>query len=195
MNQFLNSCLTFLNNIGRWFCDYGAGIFIQSGILIILLLIIDLLIRKRVRATLRYWIWMLVLLYWIWMLVLLKLMLPPAFSLPTGIVHWFGDYLPAQASISKQVLNMARPEPAGAPVPEESALSAEIPQIHPPKINPEPPARVAPAFSGLHALTWQAAIFVFWLMGAAVLSVLLIHRILFVRRLIAQSEPARDRFS
>jgi beta-lactamase regulating signal transducer with metallopeptidase domain len=129
------------------------------------------------------------------MLVLLKLMLPPAFSLPTGIVHWFGDYLPAQASISKQVSNIVRPESARAPVPEESTLPAEIKQIHPRRANPEPAAPAAPAFSGLQALTWQAAVFVFWLMGAAVLSVLLIHRILFVRRLIAQSEPARDRFS
>ncbi len=185
MNQAINTCITGLNNIGRWFCDYGTGIFIQSGILIILLLIIDLLMRKRVRATFRYWIWM---------LVLLKLMLPPTFSLPTGIGHWFGDYLPARSSITEQVSSMVRLEPAGAPAPEDSTLSAEIPQIHSSQINPEPAAPAAPAFSDLEALTWQAVVFVIWLVGATVLSVLLIHRMLFVRRLIAQSEPAKSQF-
>ena len=144
MNQLINCCSVVLNNIGRWFCDYGTGIFIQSSILIILLLIIDFLIRKRVRATFRYWIWM---------LVFVKLMLPPAFSLPTGIGHWFGDYLPTHSSISEQVSNMVQLEPAGAPAPIESTLSTEIPQVHPSQINPEPAAPAAPAFSDLEALT------------------------------------------
>jgi len=74
MNQLINSWLTTLNGIGGAFWNYAAGMFVQSGILIVLLLVVDFLLRKRVRATLRYWIWM---------LVFVKLVLPPTLSLPT----------------------------------------------------------------------------------------------------------------
>ena len=186
MNLLLNNCLAVLNNIGRWFCNSGTNIFIQSGILIILLLIIDFLLRKRVRATFRYWIWM---------LVLLKLMLPPAFTLPTGIGRWFGDYIPAQTSISQQISNTARLKPAGASAPQDPSFSGENPQVHLSQASPEPAAPAIPVISDSQALTWQAVVFLIWFTGAAALSMLLIHRILFVRRLIAQSMPAKDRYA
>jgi bla regulator protein BlaR1 len=183
MNLLLNNCSAVLNDTGRWFCNYGIDIFIQSGILIILLLIIDFLLRKRLRATFRYWIWM---------LVLLKLMLPPAFSLPTGIGRWFGDYVPAQTSISQQVSNTARLKPAGASAPQDPSFSGEFPQVHLSQASPEPAAPALPVISDSQALTWQAIVFVIWFTGTAVLSVLLVHCVLFVRRLIAQSEPAKN---
>jgi len=186
MNQLINSCPAVLNNIGRWFCDYGAGIFIQSSILIILFLIIDLLLRKRVRATFRYWMWM---------LVLLKLMLPPAFSLPTGIGYWFRDYLPAHSSVPAQVPNMIQLDHAEATKPEDSTFSAEIPQVHPYQSNPEPAAPTVSALSELEGLTWQAVVFIIWFLGVAALSILLIYRMFFVRRLIAQSEPSKNRYA
>ena len=182
MDLLQNNCWAVLNDIGGWFCNYCTDIFIQSGILIILLLIIDFLLRKRVRATFRYWIWM---------LVLLKLMLPPAFSLPTGIGHWFGEYIPAQTSISKQFSDIIQLKHAGASAPQDSTLSAEIPQVHLSQANPEPAAPAFPVITDFQALTWQAVVFVIWFIGAAVLSVLLIHRILFVRRLIAQNKAIR----
>ena len=184
MNQLLNNCSAVLNNISRLFCNYSTDIFIQSGILIILLLIIDFLLRKRVRATFRYWIWM---------LVLIKLILPPAFSLPTGIGRWFGDCLPTQTSLSKQASNIVLSKPAGASTPLDINRSAEIPQVHLSQDSPEPVAPASFVISNLQALTWQAAVFIIWFIGLAVFSVLLVHRILFVRRLIAQSEPAKNR--
>ena len=60
MNPLINDLITVLNSLGVAFCDYAGSMFVQSGVLIVLLLFIDLLIRKRVRTTLRYWIWMLV---------------------------------------------------------------------------------------------------------------------------------------
>ena len=48
MNQAINPYITDLNNIGQGFWDYAAGIFIQSGVLIILLLVIDFLLRNWV---------------------------------------------------------------------------------------------------------------------------------------------------
>lgn len=53
MSQVINSCLVGLNSVGRAFWGYAAGMFVQAGVLIVLLLIIDFLLRRRVRAALR----------------------------------------------------------------------------------------------------------------------------------------------
>ena len=79
MNQVIESCVAGLNEMGGGFCDYAGAMFVQSGLLVVLLLIVDVVIRKRVRATVRYWLWM---------LVFAKLLLPPTLSLPTGIGSW-----------------------------------------------------------------------------------------------------------
>lgn len=128
------------------------------------------------------------------MLVLLKLTLPPAFSLPTGIGYWLGGYLPAQTSIPKQVSNMASPERTVAFPPENSPITAEVPEIQSFQVNPEPITSAIPVISDSQALTWQAVVFVIWSIGAAILSLLLIRRLLFVRRLITQSEPAKNSY-
>jgi beta-lactamase regulating signal transducer with metallopeptidase domain/WD40 repeat protein len=184
MNEVINSCLTALNSIGRGFCDYTAGIFVQSSVLIVLLLIVDFLLRKRVRAVFRYCVWM---------LVFVKLILPPTLSLPTGIGYWYGDYLSTDSPVLQQVSNVVRPEPVITPAPEDFALSAEIPQDQPSQTNPQIAAPVTSAVSGLNALTWQAFVFLLWLVGVLVISVLLIQRMLFVKGLVAQSEPAKNR--
>jgi beta-lactamase regulating signal transducer with metallopeptidase domain len=150
MNEVINSCLTALNSIGRGFCDYTAGIFVQSSVLIVLLLIVDFLLRKRVRAVFRYCVWM---------LVFVKLILPPTLSLPTGIGYWYGDYLSTDSPVLQQVSNVVRPEPVITPAPEDFALSAEIPQDQPSQTNPQIAAPVTSAVSGLNALTWQAFVF------------------------------------
>ena len=83
MNNIIDNNIKLFNDAGRAFCDFSLSMFVQASVLILVLLIIDFLIRKRVRATFRYWIWM---------LVFIKLILPPALSLPTGIGNWFGEY-------------------------------------------------------------------------------------------------------
>ncbi len=62
MTQTINSLITLLNNLGQTFWAYAVVMFVQVSVLIILLLIVDLLLRKRVRAVFRYCLWMLVLL-------------------------------------------------------------------------------------------------------------------------------------
>ena len=54
MNQAINTFIAGLNNIGQAFWDYAAGMFAQAGVLIVLLLIVDFMLRKRVRAVFRY---------------------------------------------------------------------------------------------------------------------------------------------
>ena len=76
MSPVLNNLITALNDLGRAFCNHAAATLIQSSILILLLLLINFLLRKRVRAVFRYCLWM---------LLFVKLLLPTSFALPTGI--------------------------------------------------------------------------------------------------------------
>ena len=92
MNELINGFLTAINDTSRGFCNFAGSMFIQSTVLILLLLFIDLLIRKRIRATFRYWIWM---------LVFIKLVLPPSLSSPTGIGNLFGEYFSADSIVAE----------------------------------------------------------------------------------------------
>ena len=123
----------------------------------------------------------------------MNLLLNNCSAVLNNIGRWFGDYIPAQTSISKQVSNMVGFKTAGASAPQDPSFSGENPQVHLSQASPEPAAPAIPAISVSQALTWQAVVFVAWFTGAVVLLVLLIHCILFVRRLIDQSEPAKSR--
>ncbi len=196
MNGLINSCITMINDIGRGFCNFTGSMFIQSTMLILLLLVIDILIRKRVRATFRYWIWM---------LVFIKLVLPPTLSSPTGIGNLFGEHFSADSIVAEQPANPVRYEHAAAGAIQRFTEPAAVPQIQTVQAFSEP---VTPAVSNppdatstetiaaapsLKAMTWQGIVFLFWLVGVFVIAVLLIQRILFVEGLIAQSKPAKNR--
>jgi len=175
MTHVINNVLIGLNSIGRVFCDYAAGMFVQSALLVILLLVVDLLLRKRVRAVFRYCVWL---------LVLVKLVLPPTLSLPTGIGYWVGDRLPAAASISDRAFDVAGLEHTGP--------SGEMPQVRPAEDITENDALITPADSAPTPLTWQAILFILWFVGVFAFLVVLIQRVKFVRGLIAVSSPAKE---
>ena len=73
-----------INSTGSTFVNFSLPMLIQSGILIIVLLVIDFFLRKKVRAVFRYFLWM---------LVLIKLVLPPSITSPVGIGNFTGDLL------------------------------------------------------------------------------------------------------
>ncbi|TET71874.1 MAG: M56 family metallopeptidase [Candidatus Aminicenantes bacterium] len=173
MNQAVNTCITGLNNIGQGFWDYAAGIFIQVSVLIVLLLIIDFLLRKRVRAVFRYCLWM---------LLFVKLVLPASFTLPTGIGYWLGDYFPSEVSIAKFVPQTEEAVPVAINIPQGYIF------LEPPIMNETEATGVE-----LEPIRWQGLVFSGWLVGMLVLLALLVRRICFVRGLIAQSRPANER--
>jgi beta-lactamase regulating signal transducer with metallopeptidase domain len=178
MSQLANSWLAAVNSIGAAFWDYSAAMFVQSGVLIVLLLAIDFLLRKRVRATLRYWIWM---------LVFVKLLLPPTLSAPTGIGYWLADRPSPDPVVLEGPSSAARPQ-IGAVIDSKLAMPhTEIPPTPPTKIAVEP---AAPALSHIASLTWKGTVFLLWLAGVSAFSILLLRRIGFIRRLIAQSSHA-----
>ncbi|MFB0553376.1 MAG: M56 family metallopeptidase, partial [Phycisphaerae bacterium] len=193
MNQSINTCITGLNNIGQGFWNYAAGIFIQSSVLIVLLLIVDSLLRKRVRAVFRYCLWM---------LVFIKLVMPASFTLPTGIGYWMGDYFPSEVSMSKWIpqteeivpttLNIhQRSIPLEPVVTNETAVIDIYQGLSP--LEPAITNETAASGIELEHICWQGLVFLGWLVGMLVLLVLLVKRVCFVRGLIAQSRPANGR--
>ena len=190
--------LNILNRTGDGFCRFALVMLVQSGILIALLYLIDLLVRKHVRAVFRYCIWM---------LVFVKLILPPTLCLPTGIGYWCGLDLP---SITNQAQNQPATELAAIDSsqslqpPVALGISDKITVTSPDTAHTPPLATVtvikaedessllAPA-AEIAPITWQAVVFLIWFVGVLVLSALLFQRFLFVKGLLAQSDTATGR--
>jgi len=190
----MNAILERLNSAGAWFVEFAVPMLVQSGVLILILLLVDLALRKRVRAVFRYWIWL---------LVLAKLVLPSSLSSPLSLGYFLGDELAeikiSEAGIQEEPFDwrMIRPVPplkvpagydigagtttdAGRPIsPVESGVAEEFP-----KIVTSPMTRVP--------VTWQGAIFLVWAAVVAAMGLLLLQRAMFVRGLVAQAkEPNR----
>jgi beta-lactamase regulating signal transducer with metallopeptidase domain len=153
---------------------------IQSSVLILVLWLLDLVLRHRVRAVVRYWIWL---------LILVKLVLPPSLSSPTSLVSWIGGRLPAAATVTfvseppvavqKEIGSpVTAPMPTGAP-PLPQATSAS-------------PAHETLVSAALVAPTWQAMALLAWVAVVIIMLVLLIQRAFFVLALIAQSQEAPE---
>jgi len=195
MNSAINNFLVNLNNIGKVFWQYSASAFIQSSVLIILLLIVDFILKRRVRAVFRYCVWM---------LVFVKLVLPPSFSLPTGIGYWWGGFekgpvistlVPDLTGEGQETRDDGREMRGETPsavtskaelskvITESAAQTPAVPDVL--SLPQRPPMMETP-------LSWQAVVFVLWLVGVLIFSVLLIQRVFFVRGLIAQSSPAES---
>ncbi|MHC4604504.1 MAG: M56 family metallopeptidase [Planctomycetota bacterium] len=193
MNQAINTCITGLNNIGQGFWNYAVDIFIQSSVLIILLLIIDFVLRKRGRAIFRYCLWM---------LVFIKLIMPASFTLPTGIGYWMGDYFSSEFSLAKWIPQTEEIVPTTldthqGSIPLEPVVTNEtaVTDIHQGLIPLEPVMTNETAVTGieLETICWQGFVFLGWLVGMLVLLALLVQRICFVTGLIAQGRPANKR--
>jgi beta-lactamase regulating signal transducer with metallopeptidase domain len=173
VNQAINTCITGLNNIGQGFWDYAAGVFIQASVLIVLLLIFDFMLRKQVRAVFRYCLWM---------LLFVKLVLPASFTLPTGIGYWLGDYFPSEVSIAKWLPQIEEDVPMVIDTSQGYIL------LEAPTMNEAMTTGVE-----LESIGWEGLAFSGWLVGMLVLLALVVRRICFIRRLIAQSRPANER--
>ena len=78
----MDQLVVFLNDVGHRACDYAGAMFVQTVVLVAVLLLVDAILRSRVRAIFRYWMWM---------LVFAKLLLSPALALPTGAGYWLSD--------------------------------------------------------------------------------------------------------
>jgi len=102
----MNAIVETLNAAGRAFVDFALPMLIQSSLLIVALLLFDLVLRRRVRAVFRYWVWM---------LVLVKLVLPPSLGSPVSVGTWLGDELEAPTTARALYACVAAPQNVGWP--------------------------------------------------------------------------------
>src|SRR5438093_32843 len=81
-SEHMNSFVHALNHLGAHLTGFAFSMLVQSSLLIIALFLLDLVLRKRVRAVVRYPLWI---------LVLVKLVLPPSLAAPTGLAYWLPE--------------------------------------------------------------------------------------------------------
>jgi beta-lactamase regulating signal transducer with metallopeptidase domain len=186
----MDGMMIFLNTMGKSFVEFSTSMLIQSSVLIIILLALDVFLRKRVRVAF---------LYGIWMLVLVKLVLPTTLSSPAGLGYWLGDRVPGlvaaeASSISRHVASVFQKAKPGHPTMPYGIRITDLPSAD---ISSEPlagtsgrlPAAASPA---TNSLSWQGLAFLGWSAVVGVMVLLLIRRLFFVRRLLAQSKDPND---
>ncbi len=175
----MNTILEQINSAGFVFVKFALSMLAQSSVLIVVLLLADLLLRKKVRAVFRYWLWM---------LVLLKLILPTTLSSPVSLGSWFGDEL--AAVILSETSTSA--EPVGSPqieqvLPTEEASTPSAVTLTPGAEPVVVEATGSPVVSPT-PLTWQGIVFLVWAAIVAAMGLLLLQRAIFVRGLVAQAK-------
>lgn len=188
----MNAVVEILNTAGRAFVEFSLPMLIQTCALILILLAVDIVLRRKVRAVFRYWIWM---------LVLVKLALPPSLGSPVSVGTWFGDTLEVPTA------SLLEPDPPQAVEPQTAELSPVIsgtfsqpdpmiaqPLAAPPATRPTTPTQTAetrpPVETPAVSPSWQGLLLVIWVAVASALTLLLIQRAYFVRGLLGQSEEA-----
>jgi len=139
MNAFIET----INHWGTLFASFAWPMLWQSGLLIAVAFALDFLLARKVRAAVRYALWL---------AVLAKLLLPPTLALPTGAAWWLFHAQPA----------------ASAPVPKNFTVTYD--QAPMPTDFDTPvaaPAPTAPKLTGagwvLLAAAAASATLLFWL--------------------------------
>jgi bla regulator protein BlaR1 len=180
----MNAILEQINSAGLIFVKFALPMLVQSSILIAVLLLADVLLRKKVRAVFRYWLWM---------LVLIKLVLPTTLSSPVSLGSWFGDKLASikvnDTSIVAQPVNMLQVIETET-VPAAVSPQPDIGLKATPPLTVEPvtaEAVMSPAVS-MTPLIWQGIVFMVWAVIVAVMGLLLLQRAIFVSGLVAQAQ-------
>lgn len=172
----MNVILEQINSMSRTFVEFTWPMLLQSSALIVILLLVDLLLRKKVRAVFRYWLWM---------LVLVKLVLPTTLSTPVSIGYWLGEGLASIKVVEKNAAVSA------AEIPQMMELtpievSRQAPTVVPPE-DIEPMVAEASAAS-VTPVTWQGVVFLVWVAVVTGMGLLLLQRAIFVRGLVAQAK-------
>ncbi len=180
----MNAILEQINSMGKSFVEFAFPVLVQSSVLIVILLLADLALRKKVKAVFRYCIWM---------LVLAKLVLPSSLSSPLSLGYWFGDRIGnvtvSSTTTTAETVEMSRQGEAKS----VEAISA-APIVTPTTEGVEPvevEATGSPVVS-VAAVTWQGVVFLVWLVVVGAMVLLLLQRALFVRGLVAQARDANS---
>jgi beta-lactamase regulating signal transducer with metallopeptidase domain len=138
----MNSFNETLNHWGGYFSGYALTMFWQSSLLIVVLFAFDLLFRRKLRASIRYALWL---------VILVKLCLPPTLALPTSPAWWLHKIPPPLAATHYTVTYDNEPLP-------------EIPQTPLPVFVPPKPAMTFAACLLMFSASISAALLLWLLM-------------------------------
>ncbi|MGD0087279.1 MAG: M56 family metallopeptidase [Verrucomicrobiota bacterium] len=118
----MNSFIETLNQWGRNFLNLAWPMLWQSSLLIALVLALEFWLVRKIRASIRYALWL---------AVLVKLLLPPALALPTSPAWWLFHGQPAigNASTRKYVVTYDSTAPQADFVPRMSPVHAPEPEL------------------------------------------------------------------
>ncbi len=196
MREILSSGVDFLNRYGQSFWDFAGAMLVQVTILVVVLLALELLLRNRVRAVVRYWLWL---------LVLVKLVLPVGIHSPASIAYWLRpsrlqpEFAPIAVDRGPTTPLVAHPREFATSADELEATSSGAESIpfdgrleHP---GAAPTTQLAPAVQPereMPHLKWRGALFGLWILGALSLLTLVVRRALCVRRIVSQATPASN---
>ena len=113
----METLVVLLNRAGDAFVRFHGAMWLQSSLLILVLLLLDRCLRRRLRAVTRYWIWS---------LVLIKLLLPPSLTSPIGL----GQLMPDSRPSTEHAVSALPPGSLieGIPQPSQATRSAQRPK-------------------------------------------------------------------
>lgn len=183
----MTSLISTLNEWGGAFCHHAFWMLIQTGVLVAVLWTLDVLLRRHVKASIRYGIWM---------LVLTKLVLPVDFKLPSGVGYWLHWQTPKNFS-AMQLARIDIPQPPV--VYENSARPESIAADLTPAVSEKNVPVVSAienssqiATTSVPTLSIQGWILAIWMAGAGCLFVGLLIQFVMVRAMIGRSQAVGE---
>jgi|GEM_PF-608015 len=114
----MNSLIDSLNMWGGRFADFAMPILWQSSVLIAVVFAFDFLLRRKVRAAIRYSLWF---------AVFLKLLLPPTLALPTGAAWWLRSRPALPVAHHTRMMTVNYTEPVDVYVPPAAPIAPVTP--------------------------------------------------------------------
>jgi len=140
----MNPLIETLNRFGQNALHFAWPMLWQSSVLIAILFIADFTLRRRVRAAVRYALWL---------VLLVKLLLPPSLALPTGVVWWLFPAIatPAKPQTTRYVVSYGADTTPNLPLQPMPAFT--------------PPPRLPVSVAAWTVLAWSAVSLglLFWL--------------------------------
>ncbi len=140
----MNASVEMLNRWGDNFLSFAWPMLWQSSLLIIIVFAFDFLTVKKIRASVRYALWM---------VVLIKLVLPPALALPTSATWWLWRPTPTIETPIAQNYSVTIDETA---VPENFIPRTTSIQVPPPELTGAAWIMLAFIIVALGLLFWLA---------------------------------------
>lgn len=220
MSAQLNNVIELLNRWGEVHWNFAVAMFFQVSTLIVVLLCLDFTVLRRLRASIRYALWM---------LVLVKLVLPVSLHTPVSVSRWMPNFQPepeeaaeSRSEVAGEAVPISMPRviqrgsepvrraPAFGRGPENEGarqpFPEAVPQANVRKIasspTPSPVIAERPESGGLFSaatasppllsLSWKAYAVLVWTTVALILLILFIRRAWLVRRIVAASSAAPD---